>query len=201
MIPLDTKSIRKQLRKTRQLLALQQQNLHSEQALQHVKNLLESSDLFATPQKIAIFLSQDGELDTKKVIEYLWQHTNHEVYLPILETGKHGHMAFARYTPESKLIVSQFGIPEPSVPLEQHLNSEHLNRVFMPLVGFDKQGNRIGMGGGYYDRTFEFTKNSKNHNTYLIGWAHSCQQVEKLPNEPWDIPLNAIITEQGFTAF
>ncbi|WP_321323911.1 5-formyltetrahydrofolate cyclo-ligase [Thiomicrorhabdus sp.] len=201
MMTLDSTSLRKQLREIRQNLSPIQQSQHSEQAFEAVKKLIETSTEFKTPQKIALFLSQDGELHTQKTIEYLWQNTAHEVYLPVLETLDEWHMAFAHYTKNSKLTANQFGILEPSVPHSEHLDGKQINWVFMPLVGFDNQGNRLGMGGGYYDRTFEFKIQNKTHPTKLIGWAHECQRVEKLPKEPWDVPLDGVLTENGFNLF
>jgi 5-formyltetrahydrofolate cyclo-ligase len=67
----------------------------------------------------------------------------------------------------------------------------------LPLVGFDASGNRMGMGGGYYDRTFSFKSLKKGlRGPTLIGLAHEIQRVEELPVESWDIPLTAIVTDQ-----
>ncbi|WP_040728344.1 5-formyltetrahydrofolate cyclo-ligase [Thiomicrorhabdus sp. Kp2] len=201
MRPLDSTSLRKHLRNNRKNLTVLEQTEHSELAFQHVKHLLESNSYFRTPKKIALFLSQDGELSTQKTIQHLWENTNHQVYLPVLETRDEWHMAFVQYTNHSEMIANQFGIQEPSAPLNKHLSGEAMNWVFMPLVGFDKQGNRLGMGGGYYDRTFEFKLHQKQSSTKLIGWAHECQRVETLPAEPWDVPLDGILTEKGFKLF
>ena len=69
----------------------------------------------------------------------------------------------------------------------------------MPLVAFDAECNRLGMGGGYYDRTLHFllTRN-RWHSPYLIGIAHDCQKVASLPIQSWDIPLQGVITESAF---
>ena len=201
MTILDSNTLRKHLRNNRKKLTQAEQVEHAKKAFAHVKSLLENNSKFSSPQNIAIFLSQDGELATQQTIKYLWQHTHHKVYLPVLETRNGWHMAFVHYTNNSKIIKNRFGIKEPSVPLNEHLSGQEMDWVLMPLVGFDNQGNRLGMGGGYYDRSFEFKLHSHKNSTQLIGWAHECQRVEKLPAETWDVPLNGIITEQGFHTF
>ena len=194
--------IRKQLRNTRNTLTPSQQSKHAQQALQNFKQLLTTEPVFARPQKIALFLSQDGELDTQETIEFLWNKTEHKVYLPVLETKDEWHMAFVQYKPQSIMQNNQFGIKEPYAAVTEHLSGERLDWVFMPLVGFDSNGNRLGMGGGYYDRTFAFKLNSKSHKTKLIGWAYSCQKTDTLlPSEPWDVPLDGILTETGYSTF
>lgn len=194
--------IRKQLRTTRNQLTPLQQSKHAQQALQNFKQLLKAEPAFNRPQKVALFLPQDGELDTHAIIDFLWKETDHQVYLPVLETKKEWHMAFVRYTVNSIMQDNQFGIKEPYTAITAHLSGEELDWVFMPLVGFDSHGNRLGMGGGYYDRTFAFKLESTSPSTQLIGWAHSCQKTDSLlPSEPWDVPLNGILTEIGYSRF
>ena len=189
-----TKQVRQQLRLKRNQLSKQQQQSHALKALSHLKNWLKLN--VEKPSKIAFFLAQDGELNTQQSIEHLWQDSEHEIYLPVLETQPELHMGFCLYRKESKMKKNKFGIFEPDLPLKQHLSGEQLDVVIMPLVGFDKDGNRLGMGGGYYDRSFHFKHAKPNVLPKLIGWAHQCQQHEELPNEPWDVPLDSIITEK-----
>lgn len=195
MTQLDISNLRKTLRQKRQSLTFEQQSLHAEQACQH----LMSFDGIKNAKRIALFLSQDGELSTQSAIEALWQLEEIEVYLPALETVPDWHMGFSIYTPESRMVNNQFKILEPDVPNSEHISGRDLDLVIMPLVGFDPQGNRMGMGGGYYDRTFEFKLNRSAQKPLLIGWAHSCQQVESLPAQEWDVPLDGMITENGLT--
>lgn len=194
--------IRKHLRQKRNALTPSKQSNNAEQAFIQFKKLLQSSVSFQTPQKIALYLAQDSELSTDKAIQFLWNETEHEVYLPVLETRDDWHMAFVRYTKQSEMQSNQFGIKEPYAPHSEHLSGEKMDWVFMPLVGFDCNGNRLGMGGGYYDRTFALKLETKANQTKLIGWAHQCQKTtEPLPKEPWDVPLDGVITELGFKTF
>ena len=85
-------------------------------------------------------------------------------------------------------------MPEPQFDKRLCIKASLLNLVFLPLVGFDREGNRIGMGKGYYDKTFS-AKVQSFHAPKLVGLAHSIQETGILPN-PWDIPLDAIFTEK-----
>ena len=189
----DTSELRRTLRERRQQLSVQQQRDHAQQACQ----FLTESNLLKDVKRIAVFLTRDGELSTKHLIEKLWKQEGLEVYLPALETVPERCMSFSRYTPDTKLVLSRFNIPEPDVNFSEQLTGAELDLIITPLVGFDSEGNRIGMGGGYYDRTFAFKQLKPESKPLLVGWAHSCQAVEQLDKQPWDVPINAIITERG----
>lgn len=198
---LNSDTLRKQLRLQRQSLSQTQQHQHALSAQTYLLDFL-FSVLATHPKKrlnIAFFLAQDGELATDLAIQYLWNSTPHHVFLPVLQPQK--QMAFAEYTHNSVMKKNAFGILEPDVPANTTSSGQSLDIVFTPLVGFDGTGNRMGMGGGYYDRTFQFKQQSSKIPPLLIGWAHSSQQVEQLLINSWDIPLNGIITETGFTEF
>lgn len=117
-----------------------------------------------------------------------------QVYLPIVH-GK--SLKFARFTEQTHLQKNRFGIDEPVAVAT--LQTDRLNLVLAPLVAFDQNGNRLGMGGGYYDRTFAFlAKCARPAALKLVGVAFEFQRTE-LPNpRPWDIPLDAVVTETGW---
>ncbi len=142
---------------------------------------------FKHGQKIAIYLPNDGEIDTKYINNFL-KRQGFSIYLPILDNKS---LKFAKINKHFKK--NRFGIKEPVST--QILSAKQMNIIFIPLVGFDKNKNRIGMGGGFYDRTLSFKKHQQNYkNPKLCGLAFDCQKVNKLNTKPWDIPLNAIIT-------
>ncbi|SNS45330.1 5-formyltetrahydrofolate cyclo-ligase [Sphingopyxis indica] len=98
-------------------------------------------------------------------------------------------MSFCRWTPGEALAKGPWGTEqpcEPSGPVEPAL-------IFCPLVGFDRQGNRLGQGGGHYDRYF-----ADHPAIPRIGVGWSVQEVDALPAEPADMPLDAVLTEQEF---
>lgn len=191
-------NLRKACREKRNQLSPEQQFNHAKDA----SHLLLRSNWLQRPKRIAVYFSQDGELNTEHLIQALWQR-NHQVFLPVLKTLRGRHMAFAEYTPQSELAPNQFGILEPQIQNQYHLTGQQLDLVLMPLTCFDLKGNRIGMGGGFYDRTFQFKRGqSDRHNRpKLIGWAHACQQVEQILPEAWDIPLEGLVTEERIYTF
>ncbi len=125
-----------------------------------------------------------------------WPFGNEVDLRPLLKKHPNGHipsvfnkkMQFQSWHPELMITMHPLGMMQPAYITESP--PAHLNLCFLPLLGFDAQGHRLGMGGGFYDRYFE-----SNTNTQLIGVAHDCQQVDALPTDDWDVKLHAIATE------
>lgn len=115
--------------------------------------------------------------------------------LPVLADD--GRLRFARWSPGDPLATNRHGIPEPDVPVSGLLEPEAMSLVVVPLVGFDARGHRLGMGGGWYDRSFAF-RNAPGAlpPPWLVGAAFHAQQVESLEAAPWDVPLDAVCTER-----
>jgi 5-formyltetrahydrofolate cyclo-ligase len=106
--------------------------------------------------------------------------------------GNQGVLRFAPWPAGAALRRNRYGITEPR-GIRHHLAAARLDLVIMPLVAFDADGNRLGMGGGYYDRALA----RRNHRRILVGVAFSVQQSPAVPALPWDVPLDIVITEQG----
>lgn len=181
-------SIRKDIRdKRRQLTEVFQQQSGVDLVTQS-QNLHHLSEA----QHIALYLSSDGELDTQPLIHQLWQQGK-SVYLPVIHPFSSGHLLFLRYQPDTEMVLNRYQISEPKLKKDLIIPTAQLDIIFTPLVAFDSQGQRLGMGGGYYDRTL-----SKWFKTGIgatpIGLAHDCQYVDSLPSEAWDIPLSKIMT-------
>ncbi|WP_372882313.1 5-formyltetrahydrofolate cyclo-ligase [Psychromonas sp.] len=143
-------------------------------------------------EKISVTLAHDGEIDTLKFIEWCWEN-NKKIYLPVVHPFNKGHLLFLQYSPRTKMVLNRYGIIEPKLDQLHTCPVTDLDLIFTPLVAFDPQGNRIGMGGGYYDRMLAPWFKDKS-GPYPIGLAHDCQQVGALPIEEWDVPLPEIIT-------
>jgi 5-formyltetrahydrofolate cyclo-ligase len=142
-------------------------------------------------QKIACYLPLKTEVDTWPFVSRALAQ-NKFVFVPVVQ--KKYSMVFRKISADSEFRTSELGISEPLTAEE--IDARELDLVVMPLVAFDSARNRIGMGGGYYDRAFEFA--GKDDNTSipsLIGVAFDCQCVEKISPNPWDIKLSKIITE------
>ncbi len=153
--------------------------------------------LFSTAHHVAGYLAVDGEMDPAPLLERAWAMSK-SVYLPVLTGQPQAHMLFAPYGPDSTLKPNRFGIPEPVVPHEAVLPPQRLDLVLAPLVAFDEHGSRIGMGGGFYDRTFAFLANPDHlRKPRLLGLAYELQRYPELERQDWDVPLDGIATEAG----
>ena len=105
-------------------------------------------------------------------------------------------LRFAPWRPGDPLVSNRFGIPEPDVALDSLIDAENMEVVVMPLVGFDQRGQRLGMGGGWYDRSFAF-RNLRGPRPWLVGAGFAVQQVERLSVEQWDVALDAVCSERA----
>ncbi len=140
-------------------------------------------------QKLAFYLACDGEIACDWLIKQAWL-DGKLCYLPVLDQADDSPypMRFVRYDPGSPLRVNPWGIFEPvSGSLCQ---ARDLDLVCLPLVAFDAAGHRIGMGGGYYDRTFADLPARRR--PLLWGVAHRQQQVDALSPQPWDLVLDKV---------
>lgn len=154
-----------------------------------------SSPFFQHSRHIALYLANDGECDISGLIKIAWAR-NKVCYLPCLTTDK--KLLFAPISPAIEMAENHYGILEPQVKKQDYITPKQLDLVLMPLVGFDRQGNRLGMGGGYYDRSFAFLKHRRHwQRPRLIGIGYDFQQVDKLDNREWDVPLHAVISNKA----
>ena len=145
--------LRSQMRKNRRQLSSRQ---HQHAALRLTRQLNQNPN-FKFSKRIALYLPNDGEVDTQLVIEQAWQEGK-EVYLPVLDPIRKGFLWFVEYKANSRMKKNRFGIAEPDPKFNKRIQPQFLNFVGLPLVAFDAHGNRLGMGGGFYDRTFEFCR-------------------------------------------
>ncbi|MFO3859445.1 5-formyltetrahydrofolate cyclo-ligase [Klebsiella michiganensis] len=185
-ITFTRQQIRQQIRQRRRALTPEQQ---TQFALQAADRMMAYPPVLLA-QTVAVFLSFDGELDTRPLIDQLWR-AGKRVYLPVLHPFSPGNLLFLHYHPSSDLVVNRLNIREPKLDVRDVLPLSQLDVLVTPLVAFDAAGQRLGMGGGFYDRTLQ---NWRQHRLQPVGYAHDCQQVDALPTEQWDIPLPAVIT-------
>ena len=108
-------------------------------------------------------------------------------------------MVFQRIRAKQRLQKNRFGIDEPRRNRKQQRKVWALDLVLLPLVGFDRHGARLGMGGGFYDRSLAYRALRKNwHKPTLLGLAHECQQVDRLAMASWDVPLQGTVTNKAW---
>ena len=146
---------------------------------------------FINANKIAAYSAVNGEISLNPVIDRALE-LGKQIYLPNLDLKS---LRFSPYFHDQNMRVNRFKLPEPDVTDEEMLAPEALDLVLAPLVVFDPQRNRIGMGGGYYDRSFEFRKQPGRDVPALIGIAHELQKVDQLEPEDWDVRLDMVVTD------
>jgi 5-formyltetrahydrofolate cyclo-ligase len=136
---------------------------------------------------LAIYLPQGGELDTSDICAHAVRESK-EVYLPVLVPGN--RLDFARWQPGETLTPNRFGIPEPGDDAERR-EPDALDLICLPLVAWNGHGDRLGMGGGYYDRSLATCSSVK------VGIGYELQRSETLVPEPWDVRLDFVLTESA----
>jgi 5-formyltetrahydrofolate cyclo-ligase len=194
---LSSHSLRNRLKIRRESVTSSHRIIAARRSAKHLR----ANRIFRHAKHVACYLDQYGEFPTKRLIQ-LTCHRRKKLYLPLLQASPANSLLFAEYRPGMLMRKNRFGIPEP-LPLRQKiLQPKQLDLVIMPLVGFDAQGHRLGMGGGYYDRSFGFRlKKRFVRKPFLLGLAFDVQQTESLQAQPWDVPLDGILTESGFRLF
>lgn len=155
------------------------------------------SELFKTSHHIACYFPLPKEFDTTPIIDAIWQ-AKKNCYLPIVSPDKKLH--FIRYEKNDELVPNRFNIPEPMLHGENFFPAQQLDVVLLPLIGFDLKGHRLGTGGGYYDRTFNFLKTVPSK-PLLIGLGYTIQQAGELPHDEWDVPLDGVLTPEKLLVF
>ena len=104
-------------------------------------------------------------------------------------------LRFAPWRQGDAVVANRYGIPEPDLPPSALIDADAMTLVVVPLVGFDTRGQRLGMGGGWYDRSFAF-RTAQGAPPWLVGAAFAAQQVDVLPAETWDVALDAVCSER-----
>jgi 5-formyltetrahydrofolate cyclo-ligase len=117
-----------------------------------------------------------------------------QVYVPTI-VAKAQPLMFVPWTPDCELVKNQFGILEPVVLRLAWREPREMDFVITPLVAFDESCNRIGVGGGYYDRSFAFLNTESDRSAYLAGFALELQKIATIENREWDVPLDCVVTE------
>ncbi|MGQ9831687.1 MAG: 5-formyltetrahydrofolate cyclo-ligase [Thermochromatium sp.] len=184
------------MRAARRALGAGVQRRHAQALARRLSRLL----IFRRARRIALYWPTDGEIDPRPLMQQLSSTRGKCFYLPIISpltrhTGR-GVLWFARYRPGERLRPNRFGILEPVGRGPHLLKVRWLDLLILPLVGFDTLGNRLGRGGGFYDRTLAYRQRHPHwRRPRLIGVAHECQRLDRIEPRPWDVRLDAILTE------
>ncbi|MGV8916684.1 MAG: 5-formyltetrahydrofolate cyclo-ligase [Pseudomonas sp.] len=190
--PLSRQQLRTQLRKARRALNPSQQR----QAARGLYRQLAQHPLFRRSRHIALYLPNDGEIDPRLLLRAA-QKRGKKTYLPVLSAWPRTKMVFQRVRDGEKFRPNRFRIPEPRINTAQQRTVWALDLILLPLVGFDDAGGRLGMGGGFYDRSLAYQARRKTwQKPVLLGLAHECQKVERLAQASWDVPLQGTVTDK-----
>ncbi|MEZ5570522.1 MAG: 5-formyltetrahydrofolate cyclo-ligase [Halioglobus sp.] len=174
--------LRRILRQRRQAISASAQQFAAHSLTQSVRKL----PIWDSAERVAVYMAADGEIDTKPLATLAWAAGKH-VFLPTINDDQ--SLNFAYWLKDEVLTRNRYNIAEPpkgvsSCPIPE------LDIIFLPLVGWDLDGGRLGMGGGFYDRTLTNTAGP-----LLVGLAHDCQQVDEVPRDSWDVTLHYIATD------
>ncbi|MEH6455120.1 MAG: 5-formyltetrahydrofolate cyclo-ligase [Cocleimonas sp.] len=178
---------RQRLRTERAELSLELFTSMSSTIAQNVRD----SEVFKNAKRIGFYHSVRGEADPASL-----QTSDKHFFLPVLSKNLNEGLVFIELNTDTEFENNKFAIPEPVYDEAKIVAANTLDLVLVPLLGFDKNGNRLGMGGGFYDRCFAFRK-QQNTKPLLMGYAYDFQEVDSLEPESWDVGLDMIATESG----
>jgi 5-formyltetrahydrofolate cyclo-ligase len=170
-------------------------------ATQRIVNSMAQLKFFQTARKVAGFLAFDGEADPMALMTLAHQQQK-QVYVPII-IAKREPLKFCPWQPDVPMKINPFGIEEPDVDSALWISADQLDFVICPLVAFDQRCHRMGVGAGYYDRSFvflnDFDQNHPRHverPTVLAGFAFEMQRVTEIKPQPWDVALDWVVSER-----
>ena len=185
---MNTDDIRKTIRTKRRALTPAQQRTSA----QDLASLISQQTFFQRAKRIGIYIANDGEMDPSLLMGLALK-ADKACFLPIIHPLQFNRLYFGEYRKGDTLKANRFGILEPLMRSTTIAPPWSLDLLLLPLVAFDRSGNRIGMGGGFYDRTLA-TYATQPRKPTLIGLAHECQEIDSISQQSWDIPLDYIIT-------
>jgi len=190
MVAPDRASLRATLRRRRRSLSETERHAAARRTFHRVV----ASSCFLKSRRVAFYFANDGELDPLTIL-FRALDMGKRCYLPVISPHRPDKVTFAPFRATDPLVPNRWGILEPDQLIRRLVKPQSLDLVFLPLVGFDERCNRIGMGKGFYDRTFAFRRRLGFARPILAGLAYEIQKVPEIPTDSWDVPLDLVITE------
>jgi 5-formyltetrahydrofolate cyclo-ligase len=186
------------LRRSLRALRLSLPRVERRKAERSICTTLGHLKLLRRGHRVAVYLAMPGEVNLRPTIEAAWRAGCH-LFVPRVASRRRGTMYFVPLVTGGRLRLNAYGIGEPVTAASTRVDSRGLDTVLMPVVGFDRHGNRLGMGAGYYDRALRHLRDGSRRwqRPRLVGLAFACQQVERIVPSAWDIPLDLVVTERG----
>lgn len=189
----DRRALRQALRAARAALPAEERS----SASKSIARRIAATRWLGPGRRIALYAALAEELDTAPLLA-LARQRGCEVYFPRLEPGLARRMSFSPVGPRRRL--NRYGILEPDTTAR--LSAAALQLIFLPLVGFDASGHRLGMGAGFYDRALQFRRRRRHwRGPLLVGLGYACQELAALEPIATDIPLDVVVTERGIRFF
>ena len=144
-----------------------------------------------------MYLAMPGEVNPQALIAAA-RRSGCRIYVPRITSRRRGTMEFAPLDPDARLRANSYGIAEPVTGPGSRIKPLCLDTILMPVVGFDRRGNRLGMGAGYYDRALRHRRDAARpwRRPRLVGLAFACQEVATIATSRWDVPLDIVVTER-----
>lgn len=175
---------------------LREKRLHLPESLQHhfstiISRRLMQTAVFRSARTIALYAHSFGEVSTALIFQASISH-HKACYFPVLFEKR---LIFVQVNHHTPWQANRFGILEPFLDEKKVIEPSSLDLVILPLVAFDTQGHRLGMGGGFYDRTFSFKKR-QSHQPKLVGLSYDFQKVDHVPRSNLDILLDFVVTDK-----
>ncbi len=150
---------------------------------------------FLAAERVAFYLTANGELDPLPALEQA-NAMGKQCYLPVLHPVGHKRLWFAAWKPGDALRMNRYDIAEPLWTASSLIKPWALDMVVVPLVAFDTTGGRMGMGGGYYDRSFAWRSQRRYwKGPLLVGYGYELQKIKHVSMQPWDVPMDVVVTE------
>jgi 5-formyltetrahydrofolate cyclo-ligase len=188
MVEKDKTELRKRLVTRRAALSADEVAKASEGAVSLIRTLFE----WKNAAEALLYWPVRGEIDLRPLMAELWQR-GCRVLLPRCRPDRPGEMDLACAACEDELTPGAFSIMEPDAGKCPAVDVCRPDIALIPGVGFDRRGNRLGFGGGYYDRLLAA---DSLRDTLVVGMAHEFQLVDTLPTQPWDKPVHVVCTEE-----
>jgi 5-formyltetrahydrofolate cyclo-ligase len=188
--------LRRRLRANRRALGRAEQHNNA----RSLARLLGRHRAFLRAHRVGAYWAADGEMDPFPLLRLA--HARHkDCFLPVLRPHPRRKLWFLAYRPGDPLEKNRFAIPEPRLRNRRIRLPWALDLLLVPLVGFDSDCNRLGMGGGFYDRSLAYLRYRRCwRRPLLVGLAHECQRTEALQTNPWDVSLDMVATEERIYA-
>lgn len=185
----------------RRLLALRRELPDDQRAAADlaIRRTLERLPVWRPGRRVALFLGMPDEVDLRPCLAIAWRR-GVRLYVPRILSLRRGAMTFVPLAPGARLRKNRFGIEEPEVGPARRVAAIQLDTILVPLVGFDADCHRIGMGAGFYDRAMRRrgrSPESSFRHPRLVGIAYEVQRVEHIEPAPWDVALDMVVTERG----